>query len=356
MHYAPTPSTLVGEPPALHPFLGSSRLAEPLARHGVLVAFHGHAHQGSPEGRTESGVPVLNVARPVLEGSSWPGGFRIVEVRPEGHARPRPDAAPATGAVDERTAGYRRALAAQSHAGGDFVVGGSHALEVLTGIDRHTRDLDLFVLPADRYLALDALGDAGFDVELRDPHWLGRAERDGNRIDLIHGIPNGVARVEPDWFRHAIDGVVLGVPTQVLAAEEMIWSKAFVMERHRFDGADVAHLIRACAARLHWERLERRFGDHWRLLLSHLVLFGFVYPGDRNRIPRELLDRLIERLGAEGPASRAAAGLCQGGLLSPTQYQPDFECFGYGDVRLPPHGALTAAAVALQRERSRGAG
>ncbi len=59
----------------------------------------------------------------------------------------------------------------------------------------------------------------------------------------------------------------------------MIWSKAFIMERERYDGADIAHLILACGRDLDWRRLLGRFGRRWRVLLSHLVLFGFVYPG-----------------------------------------------------------------------------
>ena len=61
----------------------------------------------------------------------------------------------------------------------------------------------------------------------------------------------------------------------------MVWSKAFVMEKYRYDGADVAHLLLRQGASLDWKRLLRRFGRHWRVLLSHLVLFEFIYPGQR---------------------------------------------------------------------------
>jgi Icc-related predicted phosphoesterase len=66
MHYSPLEATVVGEPPEIFPFLGSSRLEEPLNRHGVTVAFHGHAHYGTLEGKTRDGVPVYNVAAPLL--------------------------------------------------------------------------------------------------------------------------------------------------------------------------------------------------------------------------------------------------------------------------------------------------
>ena len=66
LHYSPIEATVEGEPRELFPFLGSSRLEEPLNRYQVTVAFHGHAHRGAPEGRTSAGIPVFNVALPLL--------------------------------------------------------------------------------------------------------------------------------------------------------------------------------------------------------------------------------------------------------------------------------------------------
>jgi Icc-related predicted phosphoesterase len=71
LHYAPVESTVVGEPREIYPFLGSSRLEDPLNRYQVDMVFHGHAHRGSPEGRTERGAPVYNVAAPLLR-RLWP--------------------------------------------------------------------------------------------------------------------------------------------------------------------------------------------------------------------------------------------------------------------------------------------
>lgn len=81
MHYAPIRATVVGEPEELYPFLGTSRLEEPLDRFGATVVFHGHAHHGAPEGQTARGVPVYNVALPVMR-SHYPDGphYRLLEV------------------------------------------------------------------------------------------------------------------------------------------------------------------------------------------------------------------------------------------------------------------------------------
>jgi len=80
LHYSPIRDTIVGEPEAIYPFLGCSRLAEPLNRHKVIAAFHGHAHIGSLEGTTPDGIKVYNVAIPILikEGFSTP--FYLMEV------------------------------------------------------------------------------------------------------------------------------------------------------------------------------------------------------------------------------------------------------------------------------------
>ena len=66
LHYSPIRATVEGEPPEIFPYLGSSRLEEPINRYRVSAVFHGHAHRGTAEGRTSAGVPVYNVAMPLL--------------------------------------------------------------------------------------------------------------------------------------------------------------------------------------------------------------------------------------------------------------------------------------------------
>ena len=82
LHYAPVVSTVEGEPPEIFPFLGSSRLEEPLVRYDVAAVFHGHAHHGQPEGRISSGAPVFNVSLPLLQRTQPAQPFRRFDVRP----------------------------------------------------------------------------------------------------------------------------------------------------------------------------------------------------------------------------------------------------------------------------------
>lgn len=80
MHYAPIVDTVMGEPEALFPFLGCSRLAEPLSRRHVVAAFHGHAHIGSFQGEAAGGVKVFNVAAHVLANAGYDKPYFIYEV------------------------------------------------------------------------------------------------------------------------------------------------------------------------------------------------------------------------------------------------------------------------------------
>ncbi|HKO15524.1 MAG TPA: metallophosphoesterase [Gemmatimonadaceae bacterium] len=82
LHYAPIRETVEGESPEIYPFLGSSRLEEPITRFEVAAVFHGHAHRGTPEAKTAKGIPVYNVSHPLLK-SSYPDrpAFRLFEVK-----------------------------------------------------------------------------------------------------------------------------------------------------------------------------------------------------------------------------------------------------------------------------------
>jgi hypothetical protein len=227
-----------------------------------------------------------------------------------------------------------------------FLVGGAYAFERYTGIARHTKDFDLFVHPRDVDRALETLAADHCTTDVPFPHWLAKAQCGEDVVDLIYSSGNGVALVDDDWFRHSVEDEVLDVCVRLIPAEEMIWSKAFIMERERYDGADVAHILRACADQLDWPRLLRRFDVHWRVLFQHLVVFGFIYPCERARVPAAVVRELMGRLDRE--LTRPAADrVCQGTLISRAQYLVDVQHWGYSDPRLAPQGNMTAE----ERER-----
>ncbi|HUG61157.1 MAG TPA: nucleotidyltransferase family protein [Methylomirabilota bacterium] len=266
---------------------------------------------------------------------------------PAGCASPAVVAGASNGLDPVARAFYIRMLEELRGSGVPFLLGGAYAFARYTGIERHTKDIDVFVRPADADRLLAVLGGAGCAIELTHPHWLGKAHCGGDFVDVIYSSGNGVARVDDDWFAHAVPDHVLDVPVLLIPPEEMLWSKAFVMERERFDGADVAHLLRATAEDLNWRRLLDRFDENWRVLLVHLTLFGFVYPGERHRVPARALRELTERLDAELDAPDADATLFRGTLISREQYLPDVQRWGYRDARLREEGgAMSGRQVA----------
>jgi hypothetical protein len=248
---------------------------------------------------------------------------------------------------DEATkAFYRDAIDILDAAGVPFLVGGAYAFCQYTGIERHTKDFDLFLRRDDIERAMEAFNARGCRSEMHFEHWIGKVYGPGDLfVDLIFSSGNGIADVDDLWFEFAPAGRVFDRDVKLCPAEEMIWSKAFIQERERFDGADVAHILKARADCMDWSRLIARFDANWRVLYSHLVLFGYVYPDQRGMIPgwvmSELNTRLIEETTSASPAHR----LCHGPVLSRQQYLTDL-ADGYNDARLAPTGAMTEEQVA----------
>ena len=255
-------------------------------------------------------------------------------------------AAGAAAIPPETLAFYRRAVDTLLEAGMPFLVGGSYAFERYTGISRHSKDFDIFARESDTERILDVLARIGCRPERTFPHWLAKAYLGDDYVDVIYGGGSGIAMVDEEWFEHSVEGVVLGARVRLIPAEEMIWSKAFVMERERYDGADIAHIMLRQGAHLDWQRLLRRFGEDWRLLMSYVVLFGYVYPSERDRIPQWVVDALAGRLCQEAATPPPAENVCRGPVISRLQYLHDIHEWGARDVRLEPRVNMTPDDIA----------
>src|SRR6266508_4329945 len=226
-----------------------------------------------------------------------------------------------------------------------FLIGGAFAFSHHAHVPRDTKDIDVFVKPDDCPRVLDAFEQLGYRTELPFPHWLGKIRRDDYSMDVIFNSGNGIARVDDLWFEHAPKTNVLGLIVRLSPVEEMIWSKAFIQERERFDGADVLHLLRETGPSLDWPRLLMRFGDYWRVLLSHLILFGFVYPDKRQNIPNWVMEELTRRLTVSRP--NLQSDTCYGTLLSREQYLHDIDRWKYRDGREQPDGPMTREQIEI---------
>jgi Nucleotidyl transferase of unknown function (DUF2204) len=241
--------------------------------------------------------------------------------------------------VDELDQGtidfYQRSMDALSAAGVGFLVGGAWAFEAHTGIGGRTKDLDLFLRPGDVEAAMLALEGQGYRTELTSPIWIGKAFDGTEVVDLIFSSGNGLSTVDDAWFEHAVPATVLGRSVGLIPIEEMIWSKSFLMERDRFDGADVQHLVLAADGTLDADRLLARFGVHWRVLLAHVVLFDYAFPSKRALIADTLRATLMERAANAGEAVEAEPDrhLCYGTFLSRHQYVTDVERGEFTDAR-----------------------
>jgi len=238
---------------------------------------------------------------------------------------------------------YLNAMDALERGRVPYLVGGAYSLAHHAGVVRHTKDFDVFVKKADARRALKALDDAGYRTEITFPHWLGKAYQHDAFVDVIFGSGNGLCAVDDEWFAHAVEGEAIGRRVKLCPAEEIIWTKAFVQERERFDGADIAHIILSRGPELDWQRLLRRFESHERVLLAHLVLFGYIYPSQRECVPEWVMTRLLSRVQAE-PAIKE--NLCRGTFLSREQYLMALCERGFEDPRLQPRGPMNKEDIA----------
>jgi hypothetical protein len=254
--------------------------------------------------------------------------------------------APTTALDEQSRVFYRHALKLLDDNDLPFLVGGAYAFALYTGIERHTKDFDIFILREDQNRAVKIFDRAGYETDLTFPHWVGKAFKGLDFIDLIFSAGNGVATVDDLWFEHAISGRVLDTEVKLIPAEEMIWSKGLIMERERFDGADVAHIIHAIGDKLDWRRLLDRYSKYWRALYAHLILFGFIYPSHRSKVPAWVMDEFATRLRQEVHSPDSKDEICYGTILSRQQYLVDVDQRGYKDARLKPLGTMTAEEIA----------
>lgn len=228
-----------------------------------------------------------------------------------------------------------------------YIVGGAYAFARYTGIERHTKDFDIFVRRQDLERTLELFEKkTGCRTELTFSHWLGKAYCGDHFVDVIFNSGNGLTPVDDDWFEHAVDGTVLDLPVKLSPAEEMICSKCFVMERERYDGADVAHLIQAVGDKLDWKRLLRRFDRDYAVLLAHLIMYNFIYPAETSQVPDWVMNELWQRLQNDrANPSADFEKLCRGTMVSREQYLFDTHQRGYRDGRQQPYGNMTAQQI-----------
>jgi hypothetical protein len=232
----------------------------------------------------------------------------------------------------EAEAFYEEALRRLTESGIPFLVAGSHAVSAYTGIRRPTKDLDFFVTAGDYPRVLSHFKLLGYDIAIEDERWIGKVLQDEHFFDVIFASGNGAVPVTQQWFAHAQETTLFGLPVRMLSPTELIWSKAFIQLRHRYDGADVAHVILKQHDRIDWHRLLHHMEMHWELLLTHILNFRWIYPSERDHVPGWLMDELLDRLKHQRALPPPQMQVCRGRLLSRIDYRQDVAEWGFADV------------------------
>ena len=213
-----------------------------------------------------------------------------------------------------------------------FLIGGSYAINAYTGINRGTKDVDIFCRAGDYPRLLAAAQEEGFQTEVEDERWIAKIKKNNMFCDVIWGSANNVAVVTDRWFEDPVPARILDVAVNLLPPAELIWSKALIMDRHKFDGADVNHIMLREHKRLKWDKMLSYFEQHWEVLLAHLLLFRFSYPSERDIIPDFVLDELLNRLDLQRQLPLPIKNPCRGRLFSRDDYEIDVKYWGYADM------------------------
>jgi hypothetical protein len=228
---------------------------------------------------------------------------------------------------------YRRGLEALNAAGVPYVVAGAYAIYEHTGIYRQTKDLDLFFEPSAVVPAARALREAGFVTRLEDEHWLAKATIGEHFLDLIYGMGNGIAFIDEGWIGHSHPGILAATPVRIAPAEELIWHRLFISERHRHDMSDIVHLILCMGDALDWRRLVDRVGQNWPLLFSQVLMFTYVYPGYKANIPAWVPEHLLAVAREEFAKEEEQVDVTRGPMISRFSFTIDVREWGFADPR-----------------------
>ncbi|EHK58210.1 nucleotidyltransferase family protein [Allomesorhizobium alhagi] len=232
----------------------------------------------------------------------------------------------------EAEAFYATAIGELAASGLPFLIAGAYAVSAYTGISRETKDLDIFCKAGDSTRILALFKDKGYAVEVEDDRWLGKVFQGRNFFDVIFSSSNGAVPVGDSWFEHACAIELFGIPVRIIGPTELVWSKSFIQTRHRYDGADVAHLLLRAHDQIDWQRLLVYMEAHWEVLLVHLLNFRWIYPSERAHVPEWLLDELLDRLAKQRELPPSHMKICRGRMYSLADYDFDVGEWGFADV------------------------
>jgi hypothetical protein len=227
---------------------------------------------------------------------------------------------------------YVESLRLLVESGIPFLLSGTYALSCFTGIIRPTKDLDVFCKPSDAPKILAFFKSKGYEIEVEDERWIGKVWQGENFFDVIFNISSVSIPITEHWFDENYAVEVYGTRVMITPPTQFLLSKLFLQTRYRYDGADVVHTILKKHDEIDWKWLLSSLELHWEVLLINILNFRFIYPTERDLIPRWLFDELLDRLKAQEEMPPAGIRICRGRLLSPTDYVIDVSEWGFADV------------------------
>jgi hypothetical protein len=212
-------------------------------------------------------------------------------VRPSNPGQPDWESIP-----DEQWDVYRRVVREARALGVRFAIGGAFATASYTGQLRNTKDLDLYLLPADldamkRAMSLAGLQDY-YEQLPYDRSWIYRSCQGEIIVDAIWAMANHRAAVDEHWVTQGPEVVIRGEPLRAIPVEELIWSKLYVLQRERCDWGDVLNLLDAQTQAVRWEHLIDRMGEDIPLVAGALAVFSWLAPDKASSIPQSVWSRV----------------------------------------------------------------
>ena len=227
---------------------------------------------------------------------------------------------------------YAESLRLLTESGIPFLLSGTYAVSAYTGIVRPTKDLDVFCKAGDFPKILAYFQERGYRTDVEDERWIAKVWQGERFFDVIFAMSNGAAPVNDGWFQDNDTIEVYGTKAKITSPTELVVSKMFIQDRYRYDGADVVHVIYRQADRIDWKGLLGYMEPYWEVLLIHLLNFRFVYPTERDLIPRWVMTELTDRLSAQVTLPPARVKVCRGRMFSPRDYLIDITEWGFADV------------------------
>jgi len=227
---------------------------------------------------------------------------------------------------------YEESLRLLKESGIPFLLSGTYAVTAYTGIQRPTKDLDVFCKPGDYPRILAFFQARGYRTDVEDERWIAKVWQDKHFFDVIFAMSNGTAPITDEWFEGEDTICVYGTEAKITPPTELILSKMFIQDRYRYDGADVNHVILKQADAIDWKSLLDQMDLYWEVLLAHLLNFRFAYPTERDNIPAWLMTELTGRLQAQVNLPAPRVRVCRGRLFSPRDYIFDITEWGFGDI------------------------